>query len=356
MSFASIADRPIPHSRPWLGERERLAVTELMNSGMIASGERAAAFLRMLLERFGCPVGRLTASGTSALTMALRAVGVTADADVVLPTYTCPAVPRAVLAVGARPVLCDIGDDWCLDPADVERKLTGRTGAVIAVDTFGIAAPVAALAEFPVPLIEDRAQSFTGTRPVLGRAVVCSFHATKPIAAGEGGAVLLTAGLGEAGAARMPEDDFRMADLLAAIGVEQVARFDRFRERRKRIAERFLDGLADLPIRLPHAVMERSLFFRFPIRTEGDVERLMSAFAERGIVVRRGVDTLLHRELGLPREDFPKAEAAFATTLSLPVHPSLEDADVDRVIEACRMIFDPRGATPAQRSTGRIFP
>lgn len=121
--------------------------------------------------------------------------GMSDAAEVILPTYVCDSVLRVVTAVGASPVFCDVGQDWNITATEVARCVTPRTGAIIVVHTFGIAADVAQLQEFGVPVIQDCGQSLGLQLPNgehvghQGYASFFSFHATKSLTTGEGGAV-----------------------------------------------------------------------------------------------------------------------------------------------------------------------
>lgn len=331
----------IPHSRPTLGEEDLRALSAVLSDGMLASGGRARRLEDQLAARLGLAGARATSSGSAALLLALAALEVGPGDEVVLPTYVCRSVWRAVRARGAAPVLCDVEDeDWCASPATVELALTPRTKAVIVVHPFGIAADASGIRDLGVPVIEDACQALGA--PGVGQAgelCVLSFEATKLLAAGEGGAV----------SSRRPEllrcadaaDQIRhpLSDLQAALALSQLARFDAFLARRRALAERYLSALPGVAARLPSELRGRSVFFRFPLRVEGDrFEALRAAFAARGVHVRRGVDALLHREFAVAGS-FPGAEACFRETLSLPLYPSLSDSEQGEVIAACRALL-----------------
>lgn len=340
----------IPHSRPWITADDRAAVEAALQDGMIAQGRRVAAFEEAVAEALGAGGAVATSSGTAALVLGLKALGVGTGAEVVLPTYVCRSVLEAVTTVGAAPVLCDVGAGWVMTPDDVAAVLSRRTAAIVVVHTFGRVADVPGFVALGVPIIEDACQAFGARlagRPVgaLADLGVCSFHATKCLTTGEGGmlvgrtpALLARArALRDEHPARVPAP---MSDLQAALGLSQLARYGAFLDRRLAIARRYLEALATLPVGLPVRGADEALFFRFPVRVAGDVDALIPRFEATGVQVRRGVDALLHRPLGMDAGRFAGAERLFATTLSLPLYPALSDDEAAAVVAACRTILE----------------
>lgn len=347
-----LAVTTIAHSQPTLGQDDREAMRQPFDSGMIAQGAATVAFERAVGARLGVSAGLATASGTDALAAALLAVGVEPGRDVVMPTYVCDAVPAAILAIGARPVLCDVADNRCVTRATVEPRLTGRTAAIVAVHTFGTVADVAGLAALGVPVVEDCCQAFDAraagqTAGVIGDACVLSFHATKLLTTGEGGMALsaradVSKRLDEfrrGAAAAMPRRVAPLTDLQAALGLSQLAKYDAFLERRRTLAKMYAAALADVTgVQLPDAVHDGAVVYRFAVRSPLAFPAVAAAFEADGIIVRRGVDALIHTRLQ-PDGRFPVAERLFAETVSLPLYPSLSDADAARVASAARRIF-----------------
>jgi perosamine synthetase len=332
---------PVPHSRPWLTEADGKAIVETLASGMVAEGEAAQAFEAAASEYLGLLGGVATPDGTAALYLALRALDVGPEDDVVVPTYVCQAVAQAVQWTGATPVLCDVGEDWCLNADTVRRAITRRSRAVIVVHTFGIVADTRPIVELGLPVVEDLAQAFGAAGPDgraggLGKLSIASFHATKCLTTGEGGMAFAR----DEGMLSRMEDLKRTAfrlplsNLQSALGLSQLARYGDFLDRRSAIAKRYIDSLPAWLIP-PKSVLTKTIHFRFPLTVKSDVGALMQAFAAKGVLAKRGVDALLHSEPGR----FPGAERAFAGTLSLPIHPSMSEEEVDRVIEVSRQVL-----------------
>ena len=343
----------IPHSKPCLTTEDGKAIDAVLRSGMIAEGNLVKDLENAVGQYLGLLGGVATSSGTNALFFALTALGTGVGDEVIIPTYVCRSVWDGVIATGATPVLCDVGDDWCASAETIKPQVTARTKAIIVVPIFGIASDVIPICEMGVPVIEDCCQAFGaihGDKMVgtFGELCFLSFHATKLLTTGEGGMVLtgdpglldrlrdLKQGKNGNLAVRYRQP---MADLQAALGLSQLARYGSFLRRRQSIADFYFNELKDLPVRLPRAIRDRSIFFRFPLRVQGDFESLRRLFDVEGVQVRRGVDSLLHRRDGMNPEGFAGAEKCFSESLSIPLYPALSDEDCERVVDSCRYIL-----------------
>ncbi len=329
------------------------AVTDVMAKGMIAQGELVAKLEEETSRFLGAGASVSAGSGTAALGFALQGLNIGPGAEVILPTYVCKSVLDAVCSVGAAPVLCDVSADWVMTPDTVRPRITPNTRAIIVVHIFGIAADTPSFREFGVPIIEDSCQAFGGTigaRRVgmLGDVGVFSFHATKCLTTGEGGLVVshdrellhrirtLRDGDPTQLSKRFPTG---LSDLQAALGLSQLRRYPQFLQRRRELANVYFAHLNGDGVQLPLALGDRSIFFRFPVRTHRSFDDEHTAFAREGIHVRRGVDQLLHRLLGLKDHDFPNATRLYDETISIPLYPSLSRKEVDRLISACHCVW-----------------
>jgi UDP-4-amino-4-deoxy-L-arabinose-oxoglutarate aminotransferase len=333
------------HSQPWITDADQAAVATALAGGMIAQGETAARFETEMSRWLGAAGGVATASGGAALVLALRTLGVGAGDEVVLPTYVCRTVLDAIVSVGANPVLCDAGPDWVVRAGEISPRLTPRTRAVIVPHLYGLFADVAAIRALGVPVIEDAAQALgdASAHRVQGDLVALSFHPTKCLTTGEGG-MLLSRDSAAVGRARELRDAHgaRLSDLSAALGLSQLARYPEFLRRRAALAAGWHAALRDLPgLDLGWHGRLRSMFFRFPLHRAGGLDACQAVFAQRGVHVRRGVDLLLHRALGLDDAQFPQATAHFHTTVSLPLYPALTDARHQACVEAALAVFAP---------------
>jgi dTDP-4-amino-4,6-dideoxygalactose transaminase len=286
-------------------------------------------------------------SGTAALELALRALDVGPDAEVIVPTYACDALHHAVTRCGATAVLADADPaTLTLSPVDAARRLGRRTRAIIVPHAFGLAVDLAPFEALGVPVIEDCAQALgarVGGRAAgsLGRLAVCSFYATKLMTTGEGGMVLgpphLVARIRDLRdyderVDLVPRGNAKLTDFQAALGRSQLGRLGVFIGRRRAVAAAYRRRLADLPCRLPADVGERHVYHRFVVSVEAPVEALLGAMGARGVTARRPVFRPLHRALGLG--GYPEAERLWSACVSLPCYPSLTEDEVATVAAA----------------------
>lgn len=343
----------IPHSRPWISDEDVRAVEEVIASGMIASGARVRAFEEEVAAFSGEAGGVATSCGTAALVLALRAMSLPVQSDVILPTYVCREVYAAVVAAGLTPVLSDVASDGLMTAETVGARLSPRTAAVIVVHLFGRIANTAAIEAFGFPVIEDACQAFgaddiseRGQSPSAVR--VFSFHATKCFTTAEGGmAVSRDARMlsrmrqlrdGEVAAGDRVAAP--MSDIHATLGISQLRRYPSMLARRRAIAALYVDTLRGCPVGVePIQSIKRGAAFRFVVRSELPFHKAERAFGNEGITVRRGVDALLHRSIGKDPSDFPTAELLFADSLSVPVYAALSDEDVEHISRVLRDIF-----------------
>ncbi|HOZ48464.1 MAG TPA: DegT/DnrJ/EryC1/StrS family aminotransferase [Candidatus Hydrogenedentes bacterium] len=325
----------IPHSRPALGEAEVAAAARVLESGMLAQGVEVEAFEAECAALVGRRYGVAVNSGTSALHLALAAVGVELGKGVAIPSYACAALATAIGLQGARPLLCDVDNRYNLDPAAVPEAC--RTAIV--PHLFGAPARLPA-----TPLIiEDIAQSIGGGTGREGRVTIVSFYATKLLTTGEGGMLLTDdGGIAEFARDRRDYDNrddfvqrfpYKMTDIQAAVGRVQLRRLPEFIERRRAIAEGYTAAFRGLPVRLPESAGH--VFYRYVVATS-QRDAIEAHLAEAGIEAKRPVFRPAHHYLG---GDFPRSETAHREALSLPIYPSLLERDVGRVIESFVRFF-----------------
>lgn len=332
----------IPHSKPAIGERDIDAVREALESRMIASGATARLFASELALYLGATGAVATGSGTQALSMALAVAGVMAGDQVVIPTYACRDVADAVYSLKAKPVLVDATEDYGIDLGQVIQHAKNAVAAIV-VYTFGRPFHISPLIKAGLPVVEDCAQALgaeiegrkTGT---IGEFGVFSFHATKLLATGEGGAVcsadarlaekLAAAHSGSGPEGAVPRYSSKMSDIAAALGRSQLQRYAGFLARRREIADYYrseLGGQLDFA-----AHVEGQVYFRLVARTP-DSGKLIEFAADRRVAFRKGVDALIHKVFGIAGE-YPVAERLLAETLSLPLYPALTDAEAEKVV------------------------
>lgn len=333
---------------PDLGRDELDALAEVIESGMLTMGPRVGEFEAALARACETSHAVAVSSGTAALHLAVLALGLDPGDEVLVPAYTFPATANVVALAGLRPVLVDVDPETMnLDPAQIE--VGPRTRAVLAVHLFGRPAPLEELPD--LPLIEDAAGALGARRAgracgSLGLAGCLSFHPRKIVTTGEGGAVTTSDDRIAESVRRLrhhgwrdddmpaPGLNYRLSDLLCAIGTTQVARLDELLAERTRIAAAYAERLRDLPVALPEAA-------------EGDVhgwqayvvqverrDDVLEALRAQGIEAQIGTYALpllgAYRDQGF----FPGATHAYEHALALPFHTRLTDSDLDRVAEA----------------------
>jgi perosamine synthetase len=335
-------------AKPDLGEEELAAVAEVLADGQLTMGPRVAEFEAELARVCEVEHAVAVSSGTAALHLAVLALGLQPGDEVIVPAYTFPATANVVALAGLRPVLVDVDPETMnLDPAQV--VVGPRTRAVMPVHLFG---RPSRLEELPdLPLVEDAAGALGARRGgracgSLGMVGCLSFHPRKIVTTGDGGAVttdrdriaelvrrLRNHGWRSLADADMPEPglNYRLPDILCAIGTPQVRRLDELLAARARIAAGYDERLRHLPVVLPRADDgDVHGWQAYVVQVERRDEILAGLRAE-GIEAQIGTFALhlLHpyRDQGF----FPGAEHAFERALALPLHGGLTDGELDRV-------------------------
>ncbi len=374
------ADRtdPIPLSAPWFDEHEVRRVAAALAGRAGGDGPFCRRVEERLQGLLGVPRVLLTTSCTHALELSLLALGVGPGQEVICPSFTFVSTANAVLRAGARPVLVDIEPRWLgLDTADVERHLTPRTAAVIPVHYAGFAAdmePLLALArDRGLRVVEDAAQgigaSYRGAPlGALGDAGCLSFHDTKNLTCGEGGALVLRDGalaqraeiIREKGTNRAAflrgevdkytwvaeGSSYVLADVLAAVLDAQLDKLAEIQSRRSRIAARYRDALGGwardhgvgLPPRSDPDRGTNDHIFYVLLPDEAARDRCLAALRSRGVLASFHYVPLHSSPFGrdlVPEGDaFPVTDRVSRTLLRLPIHPQLREPDLDRIVAA----------------------
>lgn len=346
---------PIRLARPDVGEAELAAVRDVVTSGQLTMGQKVEEFEAAIARAVGTAHAAAVSSGTAALHLALLALEIGPGDEVIVPAYTFPATANVVELCGARAVLVDIDPDtFVVDPAAVSAAVTTRTRAVLAVHLFGRPVEWEAL-QTAVPqevaLVEDAAGAlgarYRGTPcGALGVAACLSFHPRKVVTTGEGGAVTTDeAGLDAAvrqlrhhgwvipGDMPAPGFNYRLSDVLCALGIPQLARLKELLEARERVARGYTERLGHLVLTPGAADGDRHGWQAYVVQLDRRDDALAALRAE-GIEAQIGT-WALHR-LGAygSQGPFPGADRAFERALALPFHTRLTESDLDRVAEA----------------------
>ena len=398
----------IPYGRQSVDESDIAAVVDALRSDWLTQGPRVQAFEEAFAACVGAGNAVAVNSGTAALHAAVHALGIGPGDEVIVPAITFTATANCVLFQGGTPVFADVDPaSGLIDAASVAARMTPRTRAIIAVDYAGHPADYEALASLAarhgVALVADACHSLGGR--YRGRAVgtlallsCFSFHPVKHIATGEGGMVTTDdaalaqrlrdfrthgitrqpgrlAGLGAAEgplAERGPwyyemldlGFNYRISDMNCALGLSQLRRLEAFVQRRREIAAAYGRGLAGLPgLSLPPSDLTgaggddgtRHAFHLYPLQL--DFSRLGRTRTQAmAALLRGGVGTQVHyipvclqpyyrARFGLSPGYCPGAERYYARTLSIPMYPALQDAEVQRVVAAVRdLVASPEGS------------
>ncbi|HET6969207.1 MAG TPA: aminotransferase class I/II-fold pyridoxal phosphate-dependent enzyme [Ornithinibacter sp.] len=369
----------LPYGRQSIDEQDVAAVIEVLGSDWLTTGPWVRAFEQQLATLTGAPGAVSVTSGTAALHTAYAAIGVGEGDEVVTTPLTFVATASSATIQGATVVFADVTrDTGNLDPDAVAAAVTERTRVVAGVDYGGHPVDVPGLrratAGRDVVLLEDAAHSIGGSLDGAPVGSLCdvttfSFFPTKNLTTAEGGAVVArdaevltrAATFRNIGMVKDPERmrtpsgeawwyevhevgvNYRLPDVLAALGSSQLARLDAFSRRRREIHERYTAGLADvdgvvLPPTRPGAVPTWHLY---SLRVRGGRRReLFDHLRAHGIGVQVNYIPVywhpLYADLGYRRGMCPVAEEYYEQEISLPLFPDLSDGDVDRVVDLVR--------------------
>lgn len=346
------------------------AAASVFSSGRYILGPAVQSFEDEFARYCRCSSGIGVASGTDALRIALAAAGVGAGDEVLVPAVSAPATAMAVTQLHAIPVFVDIDpEDFTMDPADAMEKRSPRTRAAIPVHLYGMPARLKELTLLRVPLIEDAAQAH-GSEAAWGRcgsfgvAAAFSFYPTKNLGGyGDGGMIVTSDrtiaergrlirnyGQRENYSSEILGDNSRLDELQAAILRVKLKRLDGWNRRRREIAGVYREAFAELPVTLQRD-RGRSNYHLFVVATaERD--------ALRQHLQAEGVPTAIHYPIPLPRQGAfaelrkrpaacPNADRLCSQVLSLPIHASLADHEVGRVVSVVQSFF----ASARPRST-----
>lgn len=355
----------IPLSRPPVDDEIRQAVIAAVDSRQYILGPQCTALETELAGHAGVRHAVLTTSGTAALWLALRALGVRAGDEVLVPSHTAFPTVEAVCFAGATPVFVDADEWYTLDPKDAATKVTARTVGIVPVHLYGQPAELPALQDLAARhglwTLEDCAQAhgaLWGGQRVgsFGHAAAFSFYPSKNLPAlGDGGAVL-TGDDAIAERCRLLRDHGRVSkDVHAEVGFNlrfnelQAAalrvllrRLDTMNERRRALAARYARGLAELPLTLPREREHARHVYHLYVVATPRRDELAAFLATRGI--RTGVHYPVpgHRQPAIESlrpPPLPHTEKLVNEVLSLPMSAGHTEAEIDSVVAAVREFF-----------------
>lgn len=384
---APAAPPGLPFYRPDIGEEEIAAVVETLRSGWVTVGPRTHEFEQAFARYIGAPHAVAVSSCTAALHLGLDALDLQPGDEVITSTLTFTATGATIIHAGARPVLVDCTPDTLnIDPADVAKKITSRTRAIVPVHFTGHPAALDEILGLArahgLSVLEDAAHalpaSYHGRRiGTLGNLTAFSFYATKNLCTGEGG-MLTTADAALVDRLRMrrlhgmsrdawrrysnegswrydvsyPGFKYNMTDTAAAMGLVQLRRLPAMHQRRQQLAHLYSTLLADcpavqLPVTLPdvehawHLYVLRLRPERLRIHRDAVIEEMKAAgIACQVHFIPLHLHSFYRDTFGYRPEDFPVASAAADELLSVPFFTLMSDDDVRRVAVTLRRILD----------------
>ena len=356
----------IPIAKPFLGDEEKRAVLDVLESGQFAQGPRVAEFEKRFAEYIGRGYGIAVNSGTSALHVALLAHGVGRGHEVIVPPLTFFACAATVMLCGGTPTFADIDRNlYTLDPAPLKKAVTKRTRVVMPVHLYGQTAEMEPINEISeahdLVVLEDACQAhgaeYHGEKAGnLGDTSCFPFYPTKNMTTGEGG-MILTDDPKIAETCRLLRDhgqrakydhvlvgyNYRMTEVAAAIGLVQLRKLDGFVRRRRENASRLTKGISQIEGLTPP--LEGNWMFHsyyqyivrvedgFPLSRDAIVQRLSS----EGIGCRPSYPSVLYRQKAFrkrPRSRSKVAEDVVSRLFEIPVHPLVSNKDVETILSA----------------------
>ena len=389
----TVSNTLLPFALPEIGEEEIQEVIDTLRSGWLTTGPKTALFEQQFAQFVEAPYALAVNSATAGLHLALEAIGIGAGDQVITSPYTFTASAEVIRYLGADTVFIDIQPQtFNLDPLLLERKIkelscqSKKLKAILPVHIGGQTCDMQCIVElarrYELKIVEDAAHAFpcdyNGQKiGSIGDATVFSFYVTKPLATGEGGMITTSS---EEMMKRMktmrlhginrdiwdryrsktpnwyyevvePGFKYNMSDIMAAIGIHQLKKAERFHQRRQEIATRYHQGLANLPLRTPVIVHPQNTHAWHLYIVQLELEQLKltrDEFIEK--MAEKGIGTSVHfiplhlhpywqTRYGLQPADFPVALNCYRRAVSLPIYTKMTDDDVERVIQAVKDIL-----------------
>lgn len=373
-TLQSEGQKTIPLSLPWFDEQEAKAAYDVVRGNWLISGPSVEKFEEEFAKKVQAQYAVAVNSGSSALLIAQQALGIGRDDEVIVPDMTFVSTASSSMYLGAKPVFADIDlSAYCLEAKDIEKRITPKTKAIIPVHYAGQSADMDAILEiarkYNLKVLEDAAEAhltkykdrFVGT---IGDIGIFSFTPSKPMTTGEGG-MIVTNNQELAKKCKMIRNfcdlskfeyselgfNFRMPEVMGAIGLIQLNKLDEAVLKRQRIAEKYTQSLKDLSgIITPFVRKDGVMNFQlYTIRLDLDKlligrDGFIAELSEKGIQGRLYYPCLHRQEIFRKiREyddgDFPNSLLFSATALSLPIYPALGEDEQDYVIKSIKEII-----------------
>lgn len=369
----------IPITKPYLGREEEKAVVRVLRSGWLAQGQKVKEFEEAVASYVGAKYAVATTSCTTSLHLALVALGIEKGDEVIVPSYTFIATANAVLYCGARPVFVDVNiETYNLDPTKIEAKITRKTKAIIPVHQVGLPCDMDAIlkiaARYNLFVIEDAAcalgAEYKGKKigSLNSNAACFSFHPRKAITTGEGGMIVSNDKdlikkvrmLRNHGASISAFDrhktgsmnlesysylgyNYRMTDIQAAVGIEQLKKLDKLIQKRRRLAAKYNSAFKDNEfIIIPQVpTYAKHIYQSYMIRIVSNLPKsrnqIMKELEDKGVSTRPGIMTIHNQPYYLkrfPKADLPVTEDLSQTAIILPIYPDMTEAQQQLTVDS----------------------
>lgn len=377
----------LPFALPEIGCEEIEEVTSVLKSGWLTTGPKADLFEKSFAQGVGCGTALAVNSATAGLHLALEALGVGHGHEVITTPYTFTASAEVIRYLGANPVFVDIDPlTLNIDPQKIEDAITPRTRAILPVHIAGQSCDMDSIVQIAkkhnLKVVEDAAHAlpctYKGKRiGSIGDATVFSFYVTKPLSTGEGGMVTTNS---ETVARRIktmrlhgisrdiwdrytsnkpkwfyevvePGFKYNMSDIMAAIGIQQFRKIDRFQNRREEIALQYNEAFSDLPMQTPSVANPSDIHSWHLYIIQLELENIQinrDVFIEK--MAERGIGTSVHfiplhlhpywrKQYKLKPVHYPIALDCYLRAVSLPIYTKMTDNDVGKVVAAVHEVL-----------------
>ncbi len=380
-----MAKKPfVPFSRPWIDDTEIEAVSQVLASKWISTGNRVREFERSFAEYLGAKHAIAVSSCTAALHLSLVVAGIGSGDEVITTPYTFTATAEAIRYVGAKPVFVDINPDTLnIDTSKIEQAVTPRTKAILPVHIAGIACDMDAIQDIcqnhNLVLIDDAAHAIPTEYKGqsignIGDLSAFSFYANKNLTTGEGGMIttnndafaeplrtMRLHGIDKDAWSRQSQRDiwrydittegykYNMTDIQAAMGLCQLMKLNKQHERRRNFAQIYKTELAKFPQIstpvIPDNPREHSWHLYIIQLQNGKRDEFVASLSEANVecsvhYIPLHLFEFYQEKYGYRVGDFPYAEAAYERVVSLPLHPGLTDGDIHTVVAAIGKILN----------------
>lgn len=358
----------IPIVKPYLDENELEQISQVLSSGLLTQGPKTLEFEKMVAEMTGSQYAFAMSSCTTALHLALVALNIKPGDEVLVADFTFPATANVVVQLGAKPVLVDIDlDTFTINPQDLQKKITPKTKAIIPVDAFGLSADYDSILKIAnerhIPVIEDAATTlgakyydrYCGNLTAIG---CFSFHPRKVITTGEGGMIttndsnlaekikLLRSHGGVRKGAWFEYEaagfNYRLSDILSAVGVAQMKKLDYLIKRKRELASELSNRLSNIAgVQIPtEPKWGGHIYQSYVVLLDETINRnrVIDSMKTQGVETTIGTYALhdqpfFQKTYGYNTGDLANSHIAFTQSVTLPLYPQMTASDLDRIAD-----------------------